>query len=83
MGRFKAAFSLKLGFRIDNWEELRSKLIDLAQSEVKLGESTEYGQKYLIPGTLTGPSGRSADIVSVWIILTGDDIPRLVTAYPE
>jgi hypothetical protein len=44
---------------------------------------TEYGIKYSISGSITGPNGRSANVVSVWIILTGEDVPRFVTAYPE
>ncbi len=32
---------------------------------------------------LSGPNGRSAGIVSIWIILVGEKAPRFVTAYPE
>jgi len=46
-------------------------------------EPTPYGQKYAIRATLVGPSGRSADVVSIWVIRTGEDFPRFVTAYPE
>jgi hypothetical protein len=28
------------------------------------------------------PSGRSAEVVSVWVVRTGEDFPRFVTAYP-
>ena len=31
---------------------------------------------------MQGPSGRIAQIVVVWIILSGEDFPRFVTAYP-
>ena len=31
----------------------------------------------------SGPNGRSAGIVTVWIILIGETVPRFVTAYPE
>jgi hypothetical protein len=44
---------------------------------------TEYGWKYEIRGTLTGPKGHSARVISVWIIRSGEDYPRFVTAYPE
>lgn len=37
----------------------------------------------LDPRTLVGPSGRSADVLSVWIVRTGEELPRFVTAYPE
>ena len=45
-------------------------------------QASEHGQKYEIRGIRTGPSGRSAEIVSVWIILSGENVPRFVTAYP-
>jgi hypothetical protein len=38
--------------------------------------------KYVVGGTLNGPSGAVADVVTVWIVLDGEDIPRFVTAYP-
>ena len=44
---------------------------------------TDYGEKYSIRATVVGPSGQSAEVVSVWVIRTGEDIPRFVTAYPE
>lgn len=52
-----------------------------------IGEATKsimtaYGQKYEICGAIKGPSGRSADVVTVWIIRHGESIPRFVTAYP-
>lgn len=42
----------------------------------------EYGQKYVVRGMLKGPSGRDAEIVAVWIILTGERVQRFVTAFP-
>jgi len=48
-----------------------------------LEERTQYGQEYAIRATLVGPSGSSADVTSVWIVRTGEDFPRFVTAYPE
>ena len=48
-----------------------------------LETQTPYGQKYLIRAMLLGPSGSSSAVVSVWIVLTGEEFPRFVTAYPE
>ena len=28
------------------------------------------------------PSGRTAEVVSVWVVRAGEGIPRFVTAYP-
>jgi len=83
IGRFKARFFASLGIGAENWELLQSALLRMAVSEdAKLGQATEFGQKYLIPGHLEGPQG-SAEILSVWIILAGEDTPRFVTVYPR
>ena len=42
----------------------------------------DYGQKYLVRGILKGPSGRAAEVVTVWIIQSGEGVPRFVTAFP-
>jgi 6-phosphogluconolactonase (cycloisomerase 2 family) len=44
--------------------------------DVRLEGQTPYGRKYSIHATLVGPSGSSADMVSVWIVRTGDELPR-------
>ncbi len=36
-----------------------------------------------IIGPLAGLNGRVAEIVTVWIILAVDAVPRFVTAYPK
>ena len=46
------------------------------------GVRSAYGRKFVITGPLTGPSGRTAILVSVWAIPTGEETPRFVTAYP-
>jgi hypothetical protein len=38
--------------------------------------------KYVVRGTLNGPSGEAADVITVWIVLDGESAPRFVTAYP-
>ena len=43
---------------------------------------TAYGQKYEVRGKVKDPAGRTEDIVTVWIVLHGEHIPRFVTAYP-
>ena len=42
---------------------------------------SEFGQMYEVTFVLDGPSG-SAAILSVWIVLDGESVPRLVTCYP-
>ena len=43
---------------------------------------SRYGAKYVIHANLKGPNGETAELISVWIILTDEDVPRFVTAYP-
>jgi hypothetical protein len=84
VGRFKAAFFAQLGYAQADWQTLAA---DLRSQHLSLppeaGEATPFGRKYLIRGALTGPAGRRATVVSVWIVRSGEDVPRLVTVYPE
>lgn len=84
VGRFKAAFFHALGYSSENWRQLEADLRSQHLSRDAAREDrTPYGRKYLIRGTLVGPAGSSADLVSVWVLRTGEEIPRFVTAYPE
>jgi len=82
-GRPKAAFFQRLGFDRSRWIELRWALLELAAygKAEQLGYSA-FGAKYSTTGRIQGPNGRSASVVAIWIIETGTDWPRLVTAYP-
>jgi hypothetical protein len=83
VGRFKAAFFGALGYTREDWPQLHRDLLVLAASgEATVGQASDFGQKYEVRGTIEGLAGRRAEIVTVWIILSGEDAPRLVTAYP-
>lgn len=83
VGRFKAPFFASLGYTTTNWRRLDEALRDLAVSgDAEPGRDSPYGQKYEIRGTLKGPSGKSAEVLTVWIILFGGDVPQFVTAFP-
>jgi hypothetical protein len=83
VGRFKAPFFSSLGYTNANWRRLAEDLRDLAVTgDAELGRDSAYGQKYEIRGTLKGPLGRSARVLTVWIILFGRDVPQFVTAFP-
>lgn len=84
VGRFKAAFFLALGYSSENWSQLEADLRSQHLSQDATPEERDqYGQKYTIRATLVGPSGGSIDIVSVWVVRTGEEFPRFLTAYPE
>lgn len=82
IGRFKARFFNALGYYSDEWPLLEQDIRTLLGGDAAKTERTSYGQKYEVYGTITGPSDRTAQIVTVWIVLHGERIPRFVTAYP-
>lgn len=83
LGRFKATFFEALGYSAEDWEVLVADLRrHAAEGEVVAREATRYGQRCRVGGPLRGPSGKEADVVSVWIILDGEYDPRFVTAFP-
>lgn len=82
-GRSKAAFFIRFGFLVDDWELLANALRrHAADHEVVEVEATPFGTSYTVEGPLITPDGRSAQVRVVWFIETGEHIPRLVTAYP-
>jgi len=83
VGRSKAKFFRSFGFDETNVSQFERGLINIAQTE-SVAETTEtiYGHKYVIDGELETPNGDKIHLRTVWIIETGDDIPRLVTAHP-
>jgi hypothetical protein len=84
IGRTKADFFARLGYAREGWHVLAADLRKLAEEGEAIEiATTEFGMKFEVRGTLRGPSGRDAGVVSAWIILLGEDFPRFVTAYPE
>lgn len=83
IGRYKAALFRLYGYDQDRWEMLENDIRSILTNGADVLESTEYGAKYAVRGTITGPNGRRLAIVTVWIILTNEAAPRFVTAYPE
>ena len=83
VGRFKASFFTALGYSAEGWEILATDLSHHAvENDALATEANSYGQKYEVRGILRGPANRKAVLSAVWIVLTGEDFPRLVTAFP-
>ncbi len=53
------------------------------EGEAEAHERTEYGQKYRVRSILNAPAGRTAAVVSIWIVRHGEAAPRFVTVMPE
>jgi hypothetical protein len=83
VGHFKAAFFSSLGYTQRNWRQLET---DLRRQhlikDAALRQETSYGRKYEVHGKMQGPAGKAREVVSVWIILVDEEVPRFVTAYP-
>lgn len=83
VGRFKAAFFRALGYTPEQWELLANALVThLHVNDAQPDELTNYGQKYRVHGTITGPDGREAALVAIWIVRTNENASRFVTAFP-
>jgi hypothetical protein len=83
IGRYKAAFFASLGYTADAPEFFERDIAALLKSDVLELDVTDFGRKFSSRGLLTGPNGRQAYAMAIWIILSGESAPRLVTAYPE
>ena len=84
VGRFKATFFVSLGYTQDRWETLRDDLLALARiGDAVPGRRRMFGRMFEVDGMLTGPSGPTAEIRTVWIIANDEASPRFVTAYPR
>jgi hypothetical protein len=82
-GEAKARFFAALGFTREAWDVLATALRGQAlRSPVAKCLESVHGTKYVIDGPIETPSGQSPFVRPVWIVDAGQDVPRLVTAYP-
>lgn len=83
IGRVKARFFKRFGFREGAPEELnQALLVHVRDNVVARTETSAYGTKYRVDGPLVSPDGRNPLVSTVWMILDGEAIPRFVTAFP-
>ena len=81
-GKFKAAFFRSQGYSQIHWKQLESDIRSILNNDAIVGQTSEYGQKFEVKGSIVGPAGKSTLLVTVWIVLTGEDIPHFITAFP-
>ena len=80
----KSGFFGALGFSRADWRTLALALRRLAAAgDVTDVLAVRYGTKYVVDGQIDTPSGASAKVRTVWIVESGRNEPRLVTAYPQ
>ena len=82
-GRHKARFFTRVGFSLNNWQQLSRALVKHAEEHEVAGvEPSPFGLRYIIEGNIASPDMRNPRIRSVWFIETESVIPYFVTAYP-
>ncbi len=82
VGGHKAyVFESVLGLTAAHAEELQQHLMSIAQTdEAVFGMQNAYGQRYIIDFEMTTVMG-IAVVRSTWIVLVGQDVPRLTSFY--
>ena len=55
----------------------------IRDGQVSDTETSPYGIKYEVRGTLTGPNGGTLHVVTVWITLEATGETRFVTLFPD
>ena len=80
-GRNKAiVFRDVLGYVPANGDELIQKIMQgLSSWKAAQKEDTPYGIPFEVKMLVTGPSGRTAPVLSAWIIKNGSDFPTLTS----
>jgi hypothetical protein len=81
-GKHKArVFATSLGFTAQNSEELRFALLAAAASgDAQQASTDRFGTRYVIDSHVQGPRGTGI-VRSMWILLHGEDAPRLTSCY--
>ena len=82
-GKSKAKFFLRFGFSVDSWEIMADALrCHAANNKLAKIEESPFGTRYVVEGEFSGADGRTPLVRSIWFIEMGEEIPRLVSAYP-
>ncbi len=80
----KSQFLALAGYRLEDADRLmrdiREQLLPL---EAEFHEETEYGPKYRIRGTLTGPNGRVLRVATIWMKENATNQTKFVTLFPD
>jgi hypothetical protein len=80
----KSAFLALAGYTLENVDRLMNDLhTRLLPLDAELFDQTDYGPKYRIRGTLTGPNGRVLRVVSIWMKEDATGETKFVTLFPD
>lgn len=81
-GRNKARlFAELLELTAGDYEILRDAILEaVLVAEAELGQQDEFGKRYVVDFSMTGPT-KTVTVRSSWIVRKGEDFPRLTSCY--
>ena len=79
----KSQFLALAGYTLAHADKLLEDLRGLLAGEAEFVQTTDYGDKYRIHGTLSGPNGRSLRVMSIWMTEEATGRTKFVTLYPD
>ena len=80
----KSAFLAGAGYTLENVDQLLHDLhTQILPLDAEFIEQTEYGPKYRIRGTLTGPNRRVLGVVTIWMTEDATNRTKFVTLFPD
>lgn len=83
VGKSKVKFFRSVGFGEINVSQFEKNILDIAHTGiVSESKETPFGIKYVVDGALETPSGVIIQLRTIWIVETGEEQPRFITAYP-
>jgi hypothetical protein len=80
----KSQFLALAGYTLENADRLMADIREqILPLEAELFDETEYGPKYRIRGTLTGPNGRVLRVLTIWMKENATNQTKFVTLFPD
>ncbi|MBC7637334.1 MAG: hypothetical protein H7251_17230 [Acetobacteraceae bacterium] len=78
----KARRFTQYGFERADWTHLASALRNHSlNNQIATATRSPHGTKYVVKCSLRSPDHRNPCAMSIWMVETGQNIPRFVTAY--
>lgn len=80
----KSEFLKQAGYTVNNWKQLEQDIREqiLTKDAVSI-ERTFYGELFEIRALLTGPSGQSLLLRTVWMQESESGMTKFITLYPD
>ena len=81
-GNKAKVFESALGYNQSNADDLMRQIYDkLPSNEAVLGKLDQYGQRYTVDISITGPNGKTVNVRTGWIIKSDSNVPELTTIF--